>query len=868
LAAAVVTTVCISVGKVPAAEPGGRAATTVPADAIDILNAGSFWRYHLTLKKPMVGDKLMKRAVNAGWGLGTDALQSELLMDRDWYEPDYDDSAWARDAAGFAFHGKTARWSRFRYCLRGRFHADDLASVSGLYFTMQFRGGAVVYLNGKDVARLQLLAGELLPEQPANPYPDKVYVQEDGEWQIGDKLRNRIRPAAEIEALRNPTLGPIELPRNLLVKGVNVVAIDVRRVPFSKHALTWKKWNYRGPSPWFQHIGLTKLRLQAGGGGIRPNVAREPGIQVWAVDRNDRVSSMDFADSLGGRMGQPVRIVGARNGTFCGQVAVGAEEPVLGISATVSDLRGDNGMIPASAISVLYGQTDQENHNELVWSDALYHKPPEKPKAGRAGFALPMVLRVAVPEAARAGLYEGTISVKAGSKTVEIPLQLHVLEWLLPDSKDWNIHTSIYTSPESIAAKYGVEMWSEKHWALMDKSWQLLGRAANELAVIPAVDETQFGNPESMILYRRTGNEWEYDFSRFDRYIAMAEKHCGKLNHVALPIWPAGGYGPRTVKADVKCTVSVVDEKGAVQEHWQVPTFGTDENVAFFKPLLAAVQQRLTKMGMPDALCVGILSDTTAPDEVLAAFDAAFPGDKCRWMRGCHASTRERGPYGLQNGRGTVVLHEFCYGSPTVNPDEPMPPLWDYARRPGAYYNRVPLINGERHMTLAAYRTFGETALYSSTRGIGRICLDYWFLPDQQRSHYNADKTPDLFNRYPHSCCYQRRPTITRMAWPGPEGAESTARFEAMIESLQDADTVMYLSNAVDNHAARVGPELADRYRDLMVNRVRMAFNSMGLKGNSRYGTHLHAYPFNWQQQASELYELAADVKKKLGDAP
>lgn len=200
----VVTTVCICMGKVLAAESGGAAATTVPDDAVDILNAGSFWRYHLTLKKPMVGDKLMKRAVSAGCGLGSDALQSESLMDGDWYRLDYDDSAWARDAAGFAFHDKTTRWSRLRYCLRGRFQVDDPASVNALYFTMQFRGGAVVYLNGKEVASLHLPAGELKPDQPANPYPDKVYVQEDGEWQIGDKLRNRIRPAAEIETLRNP----------------------------------------------------------------------------------------------------------------------------------------------------------------------------------------------------------------------------------------------------------------------------------------------------------------------------------------------------------------------------------------------------------------------------------------------------------------------------------------------------------------------------------------------------------------------------------------------------------------------------------------------------------------------------------------
>jgi len=54
-----------------------------------------------------------------------------------------------------------------RLCLRGTFTVTDLAKVGDLTLTLRYQGGAVAYLNGKEVARGHLTAGQPL----ADAYP-------------------------------------------------------------------------------------------------------------------------------------------------------------------------------------------------------------------------------------------------------------------------------------------------------------------------------------------------------------------------------------------------------------------------------------------------------------------------------------------------------------------------------------------------------------------------------------------------------------------------------------------------------------------------------------------------------------------------
>jgi len=79
-----------------------------------------------------------------------------------------------------------------------------------------------------------------------------------------------------------------------------------------------------------------------------------------------------------------VRICGARNGVFTGQVGVSSDEPIRGLSATMSDLvqSGGAGKIPAAAAQVCYQGYPEAYPRSLGGDpntsllDVLYEKPP------------------------------------------------------------------------------------------------------------------------------------------------------------------------------------------------------------------------------------------------------------------------------------------------------------------------------------------------------------------------------------------------------------------------------------------------------------------------------------------------------------
>ena len=66
--------------------------------------------------------------------------------------------------------------------------------------------------------------------------------------------------------------------------------------------------------------------------------------------------------------------------------------------------------------------------------------------------------------------------------------------------------------------------------------------------------------------------------------------------------------------------------------------------------------------------------------------------------------------------------------------------------------------------------------------GAGRFGLDFWNVIDNKRTREN------IYNRWPHSSCAQREPTVFRMAYPGPSGPLPSLRFECLRQGVQEAD--------------------------------------------------------------------------------
>ena len=831
----------------------------------EILNTQSYWRWYVTLRKPYAPTKPggVPVLLAISRGIRTSAHVDHLhsaAPPAGWEKPGLDDGDWPRSRAAWLRELAFGRYSSAMACLRGKFTVTDPNATARLALTLKYRGGVVVYLNGTEVARAHLPRGELTPDTAAEVYPRDVYVGPKGR-PLPDYWNRRHLPANVQQdmvarmARRERTLGPVTLPTRLLRKGTNVLAVSVHRAAYSPAAhLCFTPVGLGTRSAWIP-IDLSAVKLVATGRGVVPNVARPKGFQVWNHDRNDRVTVGDYGDPA--EPLRPVRIAAARNGAWCGQVVAGSTKPIRALKVAPSDLTAVKGAgaISASEVTVLYGRMNWGGRHGPRWCDALSEDAPTDVAANKkyGGAVVPVVARVHVPRDAAPGEYRGSLTVSvAGARPIAVPVGLTVYDWIVPHPWKFRTYMGIYQSPRSVALQYKVKEWSEEHWKLLEKSFELLGRVGNKMVNITVIDQTQFGNDEGMVYWiRRPDGSHDYDFSVFDRYLALAVKHCGKLDYVVLHVWHSGGWETR--KPSQKNTVTVVERTTGRRERMQVPVFGSEQSKRFWKPVLDAAHQRLKKLGMENALTLGILSDGTAAPPVFRAFQEITPGG-AKWMRGLHSATRSTAPYPLKGG-GVVTLHEHCYGMSMVSPERPVPPIWNLRGQPGtAYYRVAPY---ETRVSLIGYRIMAEQALFTLKQGVGRICLDFW--PVVKGRHRGLR---NLYNFYPHSSCAQRAPALYQLAWPGPDGPETTVRYEAVIEGLQEAEAMIAVSEAVDKHARKLGPELVRECRDVLRERLRYCH----IRNQSRWQrVYFHMNHYGWQDLARRLLNCAARVSKKAG---
>ncbi|MBA4388095.1 MAG: hypothetical protein C0404_08950, partial [Verrucomicrobia bacterium] len=574
-----------------------------------VLDTGSFWRCHQTLRDRTVGSGPDAKSFMLGRGNQMMHWNSRLPP-ADWMQPEFDDSAWWR--APGPFYGSSGTRYRYEYgflqpdaialiSLRGKFGVDDPGKVKSLTFSAAYRGGIVVYLNGKEVKRANLPEGKIDFETLAEEYPREAYVRPDGavlRWGWGDPEKNLDRLEMRIRRLEK-----VSLPVENLRKGMNVLAVEIHRSPYIKDFVNLDR-SWEG----FQcHAGLLSAQLRTDSpDAIVKNVIRPKGFQVWNANPMMAIFDMDYGDPS--EELHPIHIAGARNGTFSGQVVVSSDQPILGLKAEIGGLKlkeGDGSIRPA-AIQVRYAQPGGQEQDsagrygtgEVSRFDALAETPPaEVPvyskSSGRApyGAVQPIWITVNVPADAVGGEYRGTLTIGAnGQKNVEVPVRLVVSEFVLPAPKDYITFVDMIESPESVALYYDVPLWSEKHWTLIDRTFAQLGRIGNKTVYIPLICKTHFGNSESMVRFVKKGDTYSGDFTIMEKYLDIVQKHLGNPEVVCFygwEQWAGGGYFGQAGNNAAKQTdipVSQLKDDGTV-ETILLPRFETQEAPKIWKPI-------------------------------------------------------------------------------------------------------------------------------------------------------------------------------------------------------------------------------------------------------------------------------------------
>ncbi|KKK53576.1 hypothetical protein LCGC14_3093410, partial [marine sediment metagenome] len=207
-------------------------------------------------------------------------------------------------------------------CQRGTFLVNDPARVKKLTLQLTYRGGFVAYLNGKEVARAHLPAGEIKPGTPSAVYPLSAFFVDDRKKKR-TPLNWYTHRTSKQWPLRERTFGPKDLPVAALRRGPNVLALEFHR---SEYPADCRKYGLC-----FATLGLSLLELKVSAGADDPPAAsssepRRSGLKAWTADVTRCVSDQT-APAYDEKL-TPIRIVAARNGQFSGQIVLARDKPL------------------------------------------------------------------------------------------------------------------------------------------------------------------------------------------------------------------------------------------------------------------------------------------------------------------------------------------------------------------------------------------------------------------------------------------------------------------------------------------------------------------------------------------------------------
>jgi hypothetical protein len=140
-----------------------------------------------------------------------------------------------------------------------------------------------------------------------------------------------------------------------------------------------------------------------------------------------------------------------------------------------------------------------------------------------------------------------------------------------------------------------------------------------------------------------------------------------------------------------------------------------------------------------------------------------------------------------------------------------------------------------------AYRVLVDHALALGRTGICRVGADEW-----AATHFDGMRIPTWIVGMP----------ILFTLWPGKDGAESSARFEALIEGIQEGEARVFLEQALDRGA--LPPDVAQRVARILWQH----FQETGFFQNKLCIYEFEKYYYGWQERSRRLYHTAAEVAK------
>jgi Glycoside hydrolase 123, catalytic domain/Glycoside hydrolase 123, N-terminal domain len=571
---------------------------------------------------------------------------------------------------------------------------------------------------------------------------------------------------------------------------------------------------------------------------VRAAPAKPPAaVHVWAEHLFAAATSSAPQEQVG-----TIRIVGTRNGTFSGKVLVRSSGAIKGLQASSGGLKGAGSEIAGRNVSVRYAVSWDRSwrRNRPGGLDVLLESPPEELKPSRRVPALAAVwVTVRVPKEATPGVYTGRVKIDmAGQATTEVPIELTVTDWTLPEAADFTTWVGMIQSPDSVALEYEVPMWSEEHWRLIDRSFSYMKLLGCRNVFIPLLARTNFGNAESMVRWIKTEDgTYEHDFTIMDRYLDVAEKHLGKPKMVTFQAWElylsprsmtrslwkeGPTKGARAALQGKGPRVSLLDPKTGKVEAIHLPCFEDPASKALWQPVWDGIRKRMTARGLEKTMMLGMTSDIVPPKEHVALLHEVSGG--LAWTSHAHPGRLKSKP-----AVGNKVMHgiaDLGYEAHVYNLDYQVNP--DKGRQYGwrqeqleVRFGRNGWPNYSSHLQLRLLPAFNITG---GQRGIGRLAADAWYVIRDKRNQ----RVGAAYHRYPEAM-WRNLDIENWILAPGEKGPIATGRLENLREGLQVCEARIAIERALLDPAKRkqLGETFARECEDLLNERQRTMWRTI-----------------------------------------
>ncbi len=895
-----------------------HAAAQSEAAGVRVIGAKTSWRCHFTwgtqsfrrvsgelvnvdmsvLLSPVKDSSTGK---TKGWELRVSKPFHTPLPSEDRHAVEFDDSSWQRFTMPICC-GDPRDKGEYRniqlMCLRGKFLVDDPAKVGDLRLNFRYRGGAVVFFNGREIARGHMSKGKLVPLTPAEDYDTKAFPFKN---EKGRLVRHRGDVWVGLEKYRLRELS-VAIPASLVKKGVNVLSLDVHSAPFPESYLkkhldkhgkrsdkslikSLEKYHYWSLS------GVESLQVTSKSkAGIADASVRPKGIQVWNHPVTEWVTGGDVGDAC--EKLAPVRIVSPLGGAFSGQVILSSAKSIKGLQAKASDLSGPDGaVISASSVEVRWGVPDGYRSKRSQASphfDGLAETPPAETLVFKKSGASvqPVWITVNTPSDAAPGDYRGKVTLTMeGAPAIDVPLNVRVIDWKLPE-RPFTTIVDVVQSPDSVAMWYKVPMWSRKHWRLLKKSFKNLGRAGCNSLTVTLIRRTHFGNEHGMVFWtRKPDGSLVADLSIAKRYIDTAVKHLGKVPIVILYAWEPGGStrhsgGMGIINMDRDILISVKNPNTGLMEEARGPKWGTQECAKFWKPVIDGIRDILARHGISKSLMIGVAGDRRPSKAAVKTLSDAAP--YAPWYLHSHTSGGAKGFYGQPIAYWSSVWPSRIDNPSTVTDKNRIYNFQRWAKAPYISTSfprqRIGILSSFGVHKIYAEKLviedgkFYGAKLRSGTRGFGRLGGDFWGVLDKHPAKFGTTGTRvgdtiryNLSSRYPEAewqnlgLSY----TIPALLSPGPKGAISTVRLEGIREGVQENEALFFLERTLADAKtkSKLGEALATRCQNILDERTRVCMRRpysqwlMGAKVILDSGA---------QDRSERIFLLAAEVAGKL----